>query len=94
MEVIRELADLERERDKQVNKLRRKSRQTILRINFSELEEEYVHLKEIHSRFISKVDDWIELLDSDEEGAPIFPVRGMPESRYNPDNEKLPGKLL
>ena len=39
MEVIRELGDLERERDKEANKLRRKARQTILRINFSQLEE-------------------------------------------------------
>ena len=36
MEVIRELADLERERDKEVNKLKRKVRQTVSRINFSQ----------------------------------------------------------
>ena len=57
MEIIRELADLEREKDKQVNKLRRKARQTISRINFSELEEGYICVRNVHSRFISKVDD-------------------------------------
>ena len=62
MEVIRELADLERERDKEVNKLRRKVRQTVSRINFSQLEEEYVRVKEIHDRFASKIDDWIWIL--------------------------------
>ena len=85
MEVIRELADLERERDKQVNKTRRMSRQTITRNTFSGLEEEYIHLKDLHSRFPSKVNDWIDLLDTDKEGDPIYPARGMPESRYNPD---------
>ena len=35
MEVIRELADLERERDNEAIKLRRKACQTILRINLS-----------------------------------------------------------
>ena len=53
MEVICELADLERERDKEANKLRRKARQTILRINFSQLEEGYVQVKDIHDRFTS-----------------------------------------
>ena len=92
MEIIRELADLERERDKITNRLRRKARQTISRINFSELEEGYSHLKEVHSRFLSKVDDWTELLETDEEGEPEYPQRGMPESRYNPDNEELSRK--
>ena len=57
MEVICKLADLEGERDKQVNKKRRKSHQTISRINVSNLEEKYIRLKEVHSRFPSKVND-------------------------------------
>ena len=43
-EVIWELADLERERDKEAKKLRRRARQTILRINFSQLEEGYARV--------------------------------------------------
>ena len=68
MEIIRELAYLERERDKEANKLRRKARQTILRINFSKLEEGYVHVKGLHDRFTSKIDDWTELLETNEDG--------------------------
>ena len=35
MDVIQDLGDIERGRDKEGNKLRRRVRQTILRINFS-----------------------------------------------------------
>ena len=31
-------------------------------------------------------------LDSDKEGDPKYPVRGMPESRYNPGNEDIARK--
>ena len=55
--VIQELADLERERDKEANKLRRKARQTILRINLSQLEEGYVRVKDLQDRFTSRLDD-------------------------------------
>ena len=90
--VIQEMADLERERDKEANKLRRRARQTILRINFSQLEEGYACVKEIHDRFTSKREDWIELLGTNEDGEPTYPQRGMPESRYNPDNQDLARK--
>ena len=76
MEVICELADLERERDKEANKLRRKARQTILRINFSQ---GYVRVKGLHDRFTSRIDDWIELLETDEDSEPTYPQRGMSE---------------
>ena len=92
MDLIRELADLERERDKQVNKTRRMSWQTITSNTFSGLEEEYIRLKDLHLRFPSKVNDWIDLLDTDEEGNPIYQARGIPESRYNPDNEDIARK--
>ena len=92
LEVIRELGDLVKERDKEVNKLRRKVHQTISRANFSRLEENYVHVQEIDNRFASKIDDWTELLETDEDGEPIYPQRGMPESRYNPDNEDVARK--
>ena len=74
----------ERERDKEANKLRRRSRQTILRINFSQLEEGYAPIKEIYNRFTSKREDWIELLGTKEDGEPTYSERGTPESRYNP----------
>ena len=80
------------EQEEQVNKLRRKSCQPIWSINFSNLEEEYIYLKEVHSSFLSKVDHWIKLLDTDEEGNPIYLERGMPKSKYNPDNEDIARK--
>ena len=92
LEVIRELGDLVRERDKEVNKLRRKVHQTITRANFSRLQEDYVRVKGIDDRLASKIDDWTELLEADEDGEPIYPQRGMPESRYNPGNEDLARK--
>merc|ERR1711989_15414 len=91
-DVIRELADLERERDKKANKFRRRAHQTILRINFSQLEEGYTRVKEIHDRFTSKREDWIELRGTNEDGEPTYPQRGMPESRYNPDNQDVARK--
>ena len=81
MEVIREIADLESERDKQVNKIRRMSHQTITRNTFSGLEQEYICLKDLHSRLPSRINDWIDPLDADKEGNPIYPARGMPKSR-------------
>ena len=41
MDVIQDLAGVEREREKEANKLRRRSCETILRINLSQLEEGY-----------------------------------------------------
>ena len=79
MEIIWEIGDLERERDKEANKLRRRARQTILRINFSQLEEGYARVKEIHDRFTSRIEDWIKLLGTNEDGEPTYPQRGMLE---------------
>ena len=45
--------------------------------NFHELENIYTHIRDTHSRFNTKIDDWTELLDENEEGEPIYPERGM-----------------
>ena len=92
IEIIQELTDLERERDKEANKLRRKACQTIHRINFSQIEEGYVQVKGLHDRFTSRIDDWIELLGTNEDGEPTYPQRGMPELRYDTDNQDLARK--
>ena len=57
MEIIQELIDLERERDKEASRLRRKVRQAILRINFSQIEEGYIRVKGLQDRFTSRIDD-------------------------------------
>ena len=89
MEIIQELIDLERERDKEATRLRRKARQAILRINFSQIEEGYIQVKGLHNRTTSRIDDWIKLLEVNDDGEPTFPDRGMPGARYNPDNQEL-----
>ena len=61
-------------------------------MNFHYLEETNAHVRNIYSRLISKVDDWTELLDTDEQGDPVYLDRGMPESHYNPDIEDLSRK--
>ena len=92
METVWELADLERDRDKEVNKLKRRLCQPISRHNYNEVENSYSWVKELHSAFYAKVEDWTELLEEDENGDPIYPERGMPESRYAPDNKDLKRK--
>ena len=92
METVRELADLERERDKEVNKLKRRICQPISLHNYNELENIYSRVKRLHSAFYAKVEDCTELLKEDDNGDPIYPERGMPESRYVPDNEDLKRK--
>ena len=89
MEIIQELIDLERERDKEASRLRRKVRQAVLRINFSQIEEGYIQVKGLHDRFTTRIDDWIEILEVNEDGEPIFPAIGNPGARYNPGNQEL-----
>ena len=84
MDVIQDLAGVEREREKEANKLRRRFRQTILTINLSQLGEGYAAIKEIYNRFTSNRGDWIELVGTKGDGEPTYPQRGMSESRYNP----------
>ena len=84
VEIIQEIADLERERDKNTNKLRRASRQTLTRFNFGALEDLFVTTAQLNLRLISRINDWEDLLDTDPEGNPLYPPLGMPESRYSP----------
>ena len=85
MEIIREIADLERERDKTTNKLRRASHQTLTRFNFRVLEDLFLRTTHFNSRLISRINDWEDLLDTDQDGNPQYPPLGMPESRYSPE---------
>ena len=57
--------------------------------SFSRLEQEYIRLKDLHTRIPSRIDDWIDLLDTDQEGEPIYSARGEAKSRYRPDNEDI-----
>ena len=68
MEIIQEIADLERERDKNTNNLRRASHQTLSRFNFGVLEDLFAGTVQLNSRLISKISDWSDLLDADQDG--------------------------
>ena len=52
VEIIQEIADLERERDKTTNKLRRASRQTLTRFNFGVLKDLFLRNTDFNSRLI------------------------------------------
>ena len=92
VETIQEIADLERERDKTTNKLRRASRQTLTWFNFGVLEDLFVRTAHLNSRLISRINDWEDLLETDPEANPQYPPMGMPESRYSPEGEDFSRK--
>ena len=79
MELITQIADLEREQDKYTNRLRRLNHQTLSRFNFEGLENTFIVTTDLNSRLNLRINDWVDLLDSDEEGNPIYPQRRMPE---------------
>ena len=89
---IQEIADLERDRDRNVNKLKRVCRQRLSRFNFAALEDIFVTTADLNQRIISRISDWEELLDSDPEGNLIYPALGQPESRYSPAGVDFPRK--
>ena len=73
MEIIQEIADLERERDRTTNRLRRSCNQTLSKFNFGRMEDLYIALMDLDSRLSLRINDWEELLDSDKSGNPIYP---------------------
>ena len=83
MELITPIADLERERDKFTNRLRRLNCQTLTRFNFQGLEDTYITTTNLNSRLNSRINDWPDLLDTNEDRDPIYPDRGVPEYHYS-----------
>ena len=92
MEVIQEIADLERERDRTTNRLRRSCNQTLTKFNFGRMEDLYIALMDLDSRLSLRINNWEEMLDSDESGNPIYPDRGMSEYWYSPEAEDFSRK--
>ena len=92
VEIIQEIADIERERDKTTNKLKRASHQTLTRFNFGILDDLFVRNAHLNSRIISRINDWEDLLETDPEGNPQYPPLGMPESCYSPEGEDFSRK--
>ena len=72
MDLITQVADLERERDRFTNRLRRLNRQTLTRFNFEGLEDTFISTTNLNSRLNSRINDWADLLESNEDGDPIY----------------------
>ena len=62
MELILQIADLERERDKNTNRLRRMNCQTLSRFNFGGLENTFIVTTDLNSRLNLRINDWADLL--------------------------------
>ena len=92
MDLITQIADLERERDRFTNRLRRLNRQTLTRFNFEGLEDTFITTTNLNSRLNSRINDWADLLESNEDGDPIYPDRGLPEYHYSPEAEDFSRK--
>ena len=57
MELITQIADLEREQDKYTNRLRRLNCQTLSRFNFESLESTFITTTDLNSRLNSRIND-------------------------------------
>ena len=56
------------------------------------MDELYIGLIELDSTLSLRINDWEELLETDESGEPVYPARGMPEYRYSPEAEDFAKK--
>ena len=57
MDLITQIADLEKERDRFTNRLRRLNRQTLTRFNFEGLEDTFISTTNLNSRLNSRLND-------------------------------------
>ena len=74
------------------NKLERASHQILTRFNFGVLEDLFLRTAHFNSRLISRINDWEDLLDTDQDGNPLYPPLGMPESHYSPEGQDFSRK--
>ena len=92
IQVVQQIADLEKARDLAVNRLRRLINRAITVTNFSIVEENYLNLAQINADLNNRILDWEDLLETDEEENPIYPDRGQPEYRYSPEADDFQNK--
>ena len=92
LDLVQQVSDLERARDLSVNRLRRLINRNISVVNFSIIEENYRNLQNINSDLNSRILDWEDLLQTDEEGNPIYPDCCQPEFCYSPGAEDFRNK--
>ena len=81
MELIHQIADLERTRDQGVNRLRRLINRDITIINFSMIEEHYTNLLNVNNDLTARILEWEDLLEVDDQGDTVYPDHGHPEFR-------------
>ena len=79
MELILQIADLEQDRDRSTNCLRRFCNQSITRFNFTRMEDSYIGLLELDTTLCLWISDWEDLLEAYEAGNPVYLARGQPE---------------
>ena len=92
MEKIWEIADLERDRDCLVNRIRRLCSQSITKFNFTRSEDAYISLLNSDSELNLRISVWEDLLDLNEDGTPEYPQQGQPKHRYTPHAEDFSNK--
>ena len=92
MELIRQIADLERTRDQGVNRLRRLINRDITIVNFSMIEEHYTNLLNVNNDLTARILEWEDLLEVDDQGVTVYPDRGHPEFRYSPHGKDFKNK--
>ena len=92
IKVVREISDLEKDRDLTVNRLRELINQSVSQYNFSVVEEVFIALFDLNSALNCRILDWEDLLDLDQSGNPVYPNRDQPEFHYSPEAEDFPNK--
>ena len=90
--IIAEIGVLERERDRISSRLKRKSCQVLTRFNFQDLEDTHITTIDLYTRLNSRIEDWADLLEIDEDGDTIYPNLGVFGIRYSPDGQELSRK--
>ena len=92
IELVRQIADLERTQHQGVYRLKRLVNRVITVVNFSTIEEYYTNLLTVNADLVTRILDWEDLLGTDQEGSTVYPDRGQPEYRYSPDAEDFKNK--
>ena len=90
--IIAEISILERKRDKITSILKRKSRQILTRFNFQDLEDAHITTIDLYSRLNSRIEDWADLFEIDEDGDTIYPNQGVSGYHYSPDGQEFSRK--
>ena len=90
--IIAEIGILERERDKITSRLKRKSHQILTQFNLQDLEDTHIATINLYSRLNSRIEDWADLLETNEGGDTVYTNQGVFEYCYSPVGEEFSRK--